>query len=157
MKSQAKRCQKWLIHANIFHTEFGLKDEEVILDEEQAFGQLATDEQCQRGNCQDMPPTMRLKIRAAYGSAFLQETKNDGTTPMERIKRAFCHAQARFCHSSTLGTKIQVGSSVLVQDTKAVAVANAKEYGAFSQSPSCIPSWCSCPRSSSTTRGSGRR
>ena len=152
-------CQRWLIHANIFHTEFGPKDEEVILDEEQAFGQLATDEQCQRGNCQDMPPTMRLKIRAAYGSAFLQETKNDKTTPVERIKRAFCHAQARFCHSSTLGTKIQVGSSACstARSMCLLTAAYAKEDSALNKILPFIPSCRSCPRSSSTTRGSGRR
>ena len=50
------------------------QDNEVVLDEEQAFGQLVMEEKCEKGNCKDMPPTMKLTIRAAYGSAFLKGT-----------------------------------------------------------------------------------
>ena len=61
----------------------------------------------------DMPPNMKLTIRAAYGSAFLKGTKNNKRSAVERIRRAVCHAQARYCHSSTLGTKIQGGTTGL--------------------------------------------
>ena len=85
------------------------QDNEVVLDEEQAFAQLAMEEKCERGKCKEMPSTMKLTIRAAYGSAFLEETDNNKRSAVERIKRAVCHAQARYCHSSSLGTKIQGG------------------------------------------------
>ena len=71
---------------------------------------MAMEENCKRGNCKEMPPTMKLTIRAAYGSAFLRESNNNKRSAVERIKRAVCHAQARYCHSSSLGTRIQGGS-----------------------------------------------
>ena len=51
---------------------------------------------------------MKVSIRGGYGNDFLRDANGEKKKAAERIKRAFCHAQARYCHSASLGTKIQL-------------------------------------------------
>ena len=51
---------------------------------------------------------MQVSIRGAYGNSFLSDVNGERSKAVERIKRALCHAQARYCHSASLGTKIQL-------------------------------------------------
>ena len=51
---------------------------------------------------------MQVKIRGGYGNSFLSDVNGEKSKAVERIKRAMCHAQARYCHSASLGTKIQL-------------------------------------------------
>ena len=104
------------------------QDNELVLDDQQAFAQMAMEENCEKGNCKDMPPTMKLTIRAAYGSAFLKGTKNNKRSAAERVKKAVCHAQARYCHSSSLGTKIQAGPSGRVTHFVDIKVKVSPQY-----------------------------
>ena len=51
---------------------------------------------------------MQVKIRGGYGKSFLSDVNGERSRAAERIRRALCHAQARYCHSASLGTKIQL-------------------------------------------------
>ena len=80
-------------------------DEEVNSAIEEAELEIA--QNCASGNCESVPETNLLSLRFGYDEGFLTKTESHDNAKAY-IQSTLPHIQALYCHSSSLGTKIQL-------------------------------------------------
>ena len=80
-------------------------DEEVNSAIEEAELEIAAN--CASGNCESVPETNLLSLRFGYDEGFLTKTESHDNAKAY-IQSTLPHIQALYCHSSSLGTKIQL-------------------------------------------------
>ena len=80
-------------------------DEEVNSAIEAAEMEIAAN--CASGNCESVPETNLLSLRFGYDDGFLTKTESHDNAKAY-IQSTMPHIQALYCHSSSLGTKIQL-------------------------------------------------
>ena len=62
---------------------------------------------CASGNCKSVPTTNLLSLKWGYGEGFLTKTGSHANAKAY-IQATLPHMQALYCHSASLGTKIQL-------------------------------------------------